>query len=198
MNDVRGVAIMGASTPSPRREGGAFIDDKVSHTNIQTEPIIGARQMVISKLRLPLLVGSALLLGACAQSFASSIVVIDEAYLTDEVRNEIVADVYAKAEQLGGECKLLNSQRQVHYCPLQPDNPSLVVGVGYSPRGDYVLYVRSNYVHWIPQSESKVTSGRFIGDTQKELEEWMRSIVPDEAIVRAERKYSGYDVIQEF
>lgn len=158
----------------------------------------GARQMVISKLRLPLLVGSALLLGACVQSISTSSVFIDEAYLTDEVRNEIIADVYAKAEQLGGECMLLNQPLQVHYCRFEPKNPSLILSVGYTLRGDYTISVRSNYVHWIPQSESKVTSGRFIGGTQKELEEWMRSIVPDEAIIRAERTYSGYDVIQEF
>ena len=153
--------------------------------------------MVIFKLRLPLLLGAALLLGACVQSFASSIVFVDEAYLTDEVRNEIVADVYEKTEQLGGECKLLNPQRQVHRCPLGQDH-GLVVGVGYNLEGGYMITVRSTTAHWIPPSESKVTSGRFVGDTQKELEEWMRSIVPDEAIIRAERSYSGYDVIQEF
>ena len=175
-----------------------FLDDKVSRTNIQTEPINGACQMVISKSRLPLLLGAALLLGACAQSFAFSIVVVDESYLTDEVRNEIVADVYEKTEQLGGECKLLNEQLQVHSCRLGPDHGSLVISPGYNHEGGYLIVVRSTTVHWIPPSESKVTSGRFVGDTQKELEEWMRSIIPDEAIIRAERTYLGSDVVLEF
>ena len=144
------------------------------------------------------MVGSALLLGACSHSFATSIVVFDEAYLTDEVRNEIVADVYEKTEQLGGECKLLNQLRQLHRCSLPLDNPSLAVGVGYSLEGNYMIFVTSTRSHLFPQSISKITSGKLVGDTQKELEEWMRSIVPDEAIIRAERTYPGSDVILEF
>lgn len=154
--------------------------------------------MAISRIKLLIFLGSAIFLGACAQSFSTSSIFIDDTYLTDEFRNQITAEVYEKAEQLGGKCKLVNTQRQYHSCPLMARGPSLELSVGYNPGGNYRIAVTSTYVHWFPPSDQDVTSGKFIGGTQKDLEKWMRSLVPDEAIIRAERTYLDYGVIQEF
>ena len=141
---------------------------------------------------------AALFLGGCAQSISTSSVYIDESYLTDEFRNKLVSEVYEKAELLGGECKLINSLRQVHVCNLKSGNPSLQLDIGYNPKNDFSITVTSTYGHLFPPSEQKVTSGYFIGATQKELEEWMRSLVPNVAIIKARRTYLDYDFIQKF
>ncbi|MGJ8584173.1 MAG: hypothetical protein ACSHXD_08785 [Marinosulfonomonas sp.] len=144
------------------------------------------------------LFGAALFLGGCVQLLSTSSVYIDESYLTDEFRNKLVSAVYEKAEQLGGECKLTNSLRQVHVCRFEADNADLTLIVGYNTENDFRITVSSTYGVLFPQSEQKITSGYFIEATQKELEEWMRSLVPNEAIIKARRTYSNYDFIQEF
>lgn len=154
--------------------------------------------MAVSKIRLLLLLGAALFLGACGQSISISSVSIDDAYLTDHLRNELVGEVYRKAEQFGGECKLINTKRQFHSCRLKPGNPSLRLSVGYNPKGDYRIAVTSTFGHWLPQSDQNITSGKFIGDTQKMLEDWMRSLIPHEAITRAERTYIGHEIVHVF
>ena len=103
--------------------------------------------------------------------FSFSSVYIDDTYLSDQFRNNLVENVYKKANQLGGECRLLNKQRQYHSCPLETkERAGLRLSIGYNPKGDYSISVKSTYVHWFPQSDQKITSGKFIGDTQKELE----------------------------
>ena len=165
---------------------------------LSARPLREGMTKVTSRKRLLVLLGAPLFLSACVQSISKSSVVIDETYLTDELRNELIADVYEKAEQLGGECKLINSQRQFHSCTLETKGPSLRLSIGYNPKGIYRISVTSTYGHWIPQSDQKITSGKFIGDTQKELEEWMKSLIPHEAIIRAERTYLDQDFIQKF
>jgi hypothetical protein len=149
------------------------------------------------KLLLPL--GAALFLGACVQSISTSAVFIDDTYLTDKFRNELIGEVYEKTEQFGGECELRNIQRQYHSCLLNiPSNPSLRLSVGYNPKGNYRIAVISTFGHWLPQSDQNITSGKFIGSTQKELEVWMRSLIPHDAIIRAERTYLDHETVQTF
>ncbi|MBV1866944.1 MAG: hypothetical protein KUG69_03415 [Marinosulfonomonas sp.] len=155
--------------------------------------------MAVSKARLFLFLSAALFLGACGQLFSTSAVYIDDALLTDQLRKELIDKVYEKAELLGGECKLLNRQRQYHHCPLKAGDPSFLrLSIGYDPKGSYGIYVDSSVGVWLPKSAQQVTSGKFIGETQKDLESWMRSIVPDEIVIRAERSYSNHDITQSF
>lgn len=154
--------------------------------------------MAASKTKLIVFLGAALFLSACSQSISTSSIIIDGAYLTDQIRKELVREVYKKAEQFGGECRLTNTQRQFHSCSLAPGNPSLRLSIGYNPKGDYRIAVTSTFGHWLPQSDQKITSGKFIGHTQKELEKWMRSLIPNEAIIRAERTYLDHDFTQGF
>lgn len=163
---------------------------------LSVRPLWEGLTKTTSRRILLVLLGAPLFLSACAQSISTSSVFIDDTYLTDESRNELIADVYEKAEHLGGKCKLISTQRQFHSCSLEPENPSLSLSVGYNPKGNYSIAVTSTYVHWIPPSDQKITSGKFIGDTQKELEEWMKSLIPHEAIIRAVRTYSDHDFIQ--
>lgn len=154
--------------------------------------------MAASRTKLLGLLGASLFLGACAQSISTSSVIIDGRLLTDQLRNELVEAVYKKSDDLGWKCSLVNSQRQFHSCSLDSGNPSLRLSVGYSPKGTYRISVVSTYIHWFPQNEQDITSGKFIGNTQINLEEWMRALVPDTAIIRAERTYLDHDTTQRF
>ncbi|WP_424831654.1 hypothetical protein [Ruegeria sp.] len=154
--------------------------------------------IAISGTKIPLSLSVAVFLGACAQSFATSSVYIKSSYVTLELREELVTKVYEKAILLGGKCKLINAERHYHTCQLAPGNPSLELTVGYNPGGEYRISVKSTYVHWLPQSERKITSGKYVGAQQKSLEKWMRSVVPGDAVDRAERTYLDNDTIQEF
>ncbi len=150
------------------------------------------------KARLFLTLNMALVVSACAQSISSSYLLIDQAVLTDQLRDDLVAKVYAKAEMLGGECKLLNPPREYHTCTVDSGMPSVRLAIGYTTKGEYGVFVSSTFGHWFPPSEQKVTSGAFIGETQKELERWMRTLVPEEAVIRAERTYVDYDSVHRF
>ena len=142
-------------------------------------------------------VSFALFLGACTQTITSSYIQVNDSYLSDLTRESLIDQVYAKAEQLGGECKLLSVERQYHTCSLKPDNPSLQLGIGYTPKGHYTISVTSTLGHWLPPSETNVISGEYLPDTQKDLEIWMLSLLPTEAVIQAMRSYVGYDVTQE-
>jgi len=137
-------------------------------------------------------------LSACAQTITTSHLSISENYLSDAIRRNLVDQVYQKAESLGGECKLLSAKRQYHTCAGQSGNPSFRFGVGYGPKGDYSVSVTSTLGHWVPPSKHAVTSGGYLTKLQKEFEQWMRSLVPENAIVRTTRTYSGYDHKEEF
>jgi len=154
--------------------------------------------MAISKFSLPISLSVVILVSACTQSISSSSVYVKKSYLTKEFQDELVTRVYDKAAVLGGECKLLNSQREYHICALEPGNPSLKLSIGYNASGDYRISVESTFGHWLPRSEQEITSGKYIGEQQKHLEKWMRSIVPDQAVSRAERSYLDYDTIEAF
>ena len=136
---------------------------------------------------------------ACGQTISDSTVEIHEEFLTDQTRRDLTEAVYTKANQMNGTCKVLNDARQYHTCSFaSTENPALRLTIGYDLKGRYRITVTSTFGHWLPQREKKITSGRFVGDAQRELEAWMRSLVPDEAIVRAERSYVDYETIQEF
>lgn len=140
----------------------------------------------------------ALCLGACTQTIISSYIQVNDGYISDPTRESLVERVYAKAEQLGGECELLSVERQYHTCSLKPNNPSLQIGIGYTPKGHYTISVTSTLGHWLPPSETDIISGKYVSDTQKDLEIWMLSLLPTEAVTHAMRSYVGYDVLQEF
>lgn len=145
-----------------------------------------------------LLLLATLFLSACTISMSDSLVVISEDYLTDQNREELVELVHEKAKSLGGECKLLSPKRQYYRCTSVDKHEGLRMGIGYLPKGQYAIVVSSEQAHAFPPRADSVVSGKFIGDTQKELEVWMRSIVPEDAIVRAERLYIGHDAVHEF
>lgn len=153
---------------------------------------------VTSKIKLVLGVGVILFLSACTQTMSTSKVIIDKEYLNTRLKEAIVAEVYNKSSQFAGNCKVLSAQRQFHSCLLTQSNPSVRLEVGYYHNGKYVISVTATRVHWFPPREERISSGQLVGEIQKELEEWMRSLVPPEAIVKAERTYVGYEFIQEF
>ena len=72
------------------------------------------------------------------------------------------------------------------------------LSIGYDPKGQYRMSVSSIYVHLLPPSEGAVLSGRYVSDLQKDLEIWMRSLVPSAAIVSAKRSYANYDGTEDF
>lgn len=154
--------------------------------------------MVTSKTKLVFGVGVMLFLSACAQTMSTSEVIIDKAYLNTASKEAIIAEVYKKSAQFAGDCKVLSAQRQFHSCLLTQSNPSVRLEVGYYHTGEYAISVTTKLVHWFPPGEEKIESGQLVGKTQKELEKWMLSLVPPEAIVKAERTYVDYDFIQEF
>ena len=154
--------------------------------------------MAASRTILLSLLGTSLFLGACAQSISTSSVIIDDRILTDQLRKELVEAVYKKSDEFGWKCNLINSQRQFHSCSSESGNPSLRLSVGYNPKGTYRISVVSTYVHWLPQSEQEITSGKFVGNTQRNLEDWMRALVPTAAIIRAERTYLDHETTQRF
>lgn len=143
-------------------------------------------------------VGIALCLSACVQTTTTSHVGISGSYLTSEAREDLVEQVYQKAEQLKGDCRLLSAKRQYHRCFVKSGNPSVELGIGYSTKGNYSISTTSTLSHTVPPSERKVTSGAYLTDLQKELENWMRSLVPEHAIIYTKRAYIGYDVSEKF
>ena len=142
-----------------------------------------------------LLLTALLALCGCAQTMTSSSVTVDAAYLTKETEAALVAAVYAKAEALSGTCKLVNAERRYHSCSVgeASGNPSFEMKVGYGQNGEYGVSLTAVLVHWFPPPKEDVISGAFLSERQKRLEDWMLSLVPEEAIVNAVRHYIGYD-----
>ncbi|MGL6211945.1 MAG: hypothetical protein ACRC14_19135 [Paracoccaceae bacterium] len=134
-----------------------------------------------------------LFLQACVQTMISSTVVLEDEYVTAETIKVLVATTYAKASELGGECRLISIERSRHTCNLHTGNPSFQLGVGFNSKGVYVISVESTLVHWLPPSRKRVVSGYYLDNLHKELENWMIELVPRESIVRATRRYNDYD-----
>lgn len=150
------------------------------------------------KARIFVVMSFVFFLGACVQTMTSSYVLVNDDYLSDRTRENLVEQVYAKAKLFEGECKLISSKRQYHTCSLKPANPSFQLNIGYNRNGDYLISVISTFGQWLPPSEANVVSGEYLSDTQKDLEIWMLSLIPKEAVIQAQRSYIGYDAIQEF
>ncbi|MDP3340145.1 hypothetical protein [Frigidibacter sp.] len=72
------------------------------------------------------------------------------------------------------------------------------LSIGYTPNGAYMISVESTRVHWLPPRERDVHAGRYLTDLQYNLEGWMRSLLPPEAIIETTRYYPGYDTRQGF
>lgn len=137
-------------------------------------------------------------LSGCVQTIISSTMLVDESKLSDSRRNALVDQVYQKAESLGGHCKLVNTERQVHVCPLPIGTPVFTLSLGYSPRGPYSISIESTRGHWFPPSEEDVVAGIYLPDLQRDLEAWMRSLVAQDAILSARRSYIGYGTSEQF
>ena len=142
-----------------------------------------------------MLLTALLALCGCAQTMTTSSVTVDAAYLTEETEAALVAAVYATAEALSGTCKLVNAGRRYHSCSVgeASGNPSLEMNVGYGQNGEYGVSLATVLVHWFPPSKEDVISGAFLSERQKRLEDWMLSLIPEEATVNAVRHYIGYD-----
>ncbi len=137
-------------------------------------------------------------LASCVQTMISSSLMVDKDYLTEVAREDLVGKVHAKAEELGGACKLINTERQVHICYLATGNPSMQLSIGYTRNGAYMISVVSTRGHWLPPRARDVHAGRYLTDLQHNLEGWMRSLLPPEAIIETTRYYPGYDTRQSF
>ena len=99
--------------------------------------------------------GAALFLSACAQSISVSSVLIDDAYLSDQFRNNLVENVYKKADQLGGECYLRSKQRQYHSCSVETKGPSLRLSIGVQSQGPLQNIRHLNVRSLVPAKRSK-------------------------------------------
>lgn len=154
----------------------------------------------VDRLKRFLLLTALLALGGCAQTMTSSSVTVDAAYLTEETEAALVAAVYAKAEALSGTCKLVNAERVYHSRSVgeSSGNPSFEMKVGYGQNGEYGVSLTTVLVHWFPPAKEDVISGAFLSERHKRLEDWMLSLVPEEATVNAVRHYIGYDHSEEF
>lgn len=154
--------------------------------------------MATSSARGLILALASLLLTACTQTITSSTVRVDESYLSDSRRGELVKRVYEKASDHGGDCKLVSEARQYHVCSLADGNPHVELSVGYNPGGHFIISTSSTLVHWFPPTTKKVTSGAYLPALQRDLEAWMLSLLPKDAILEATRTYVGYGVSREF
>ncbi len=154
----------------------------------------------VDRLKRFLLLTALLALCGCAQTMTSSSVTVDAAYLTEETEATLVAAVYAKAEALSGTCKLVNAERRYHSCSVGEvsGNPSFEMNVGYGQNGEFGVSLTTVLVHWFPPPKVDVISGAFLSERHKRLEDWMLSLVPEEAAVNAVRHYIGYDHSEEF
>lgn len=139
-----------------------------------------------------------LLLGACTQTIIESSIQVNERYLSDQTRSQLVQAVVAKAEHLGGVCKLVSEERKYYTCSLGSNNPQLNIGLGYNSKSVYTITVTSTRGHWLPAEEGEVLAGKYLTDMQKDLEVWMHSLLPEEAVMSAKRSYVGYNATQDF
>jgi len=136
-------------------------------------------------------------LSACSQTITNSTIVVDEKFLSDDEKERLVDEVYKKATELGGNCRLVSEQRQYHRCIFNVSGGETSIGVGYNAKQRFLISVSSMISHGIPPADDKVVSGYYLPELHRKLEAWALSLVPPEAAITAERSYVGYDASEE-
>lgn len=137
-------------------------------------------------------------LAGCQQTMMSSVIRIKLDAVTDDLRSDLVKQVYEKATEHGGRCEYVARSREYHSCNL-PINAKLYgLNVGFSPNGQYSIVIRYEHVHLLPlATRNKVLSGRYIPQDYKALESWIKSIVPKEVVEDSYRYYIAFDDFRE-
>lgn len=149
--------------------------------------------MAISKRNIAPTLLAVLLVTGCTQTISNTTFEVNSVNLTDFFRTKIVNSLYSKALELGGQCKLVNTERDLHRCQISEQNPSVSLTAGFNTQGSYTLSISSTYGHWIPPKREDVISGKFLGDIHIDLENWIKILIPSVAIVERERVYMGYE-----
>lgn len=151
---------------------------------------------VISRVRSGITILALLILCGCTQTITTSSIRTSLQFASSEMRKSLVEKVYGKTSQLGGHCSLINKERDFHRCALPFENPLIEISVGISAKGVYLISVESTFSTWLPVNKERLFSGEYLPDVQKELENWMISLVPSVNILSAERYFPGFDYSQ--
>lgn len=122
----------------------------------------------------------------------SSVVIVDENYLTEALRVEAIAQVYEKSQSLGGNCREISVKDSRHICSFGAQNPSLSISIGRNSKGEFLVGVSFTHTHWFPPSRDDVLADKYVSPQQKELEIWLKEIIPSFAVDKAVRVYGSY------
>lgn len=129
------------------------------------------------------------LLVGCATSLTSALVVIKPSYMTKEIEDSLMESLKEKANALDAHCSLANESKPKRRCYTQGENPSILIVFGYAPSGNFVMSAKSTRTHFIPPTDEDVKSGKFVTQRFRDLEDWMRNLVPQDQILETHKSY---------
>ena len=147
-----------------------------------------------SKVLLTLVV---LFISGCQQTMMGSLIIIKREFVTEEFRSDLVGRIYSEILGLDGSCSLISREREFHNCRVVIDGQMYIFALGFTPKGSYLISLEHTHAHLFPASRQKVLSGRYIPNNYKIFETWIKSLIPDDAVLEMYRRYIGYEDFKE-
>lgn len=111
--------------------------------------------------------------------------------------SELIALVEGKASDTDGECKKSTIGINCRFKSERGSN-ALDVNAGVRDAGELYLSVHSSMTSWLPATREQIIRGTKITQEHRAWELWMLSLFPEDKVESHLRKYSSFDIQQEF